>query len=451
MKLSIIGTGNVGLVTGACFSAQGHEVRCVDIDAEKIERLRDLDISSSEPGLDDLVRRNAEAGRLSFTTDAAAAVAEAEVVFLCVETPQGEDGKPDLDRILEAAGTVAANIEGFTLIVIKSTVPVGTTETLGGKIADGTAEPFAIACNPEFLKAGSAVEDFRAPDRIVVGADDPRSLEILRELYGTFTAGGGVLLEVDSRTAELIKYASNAMLACRISFMNSLAGLCEQIGADAAELARGIGLDRRIGSGALDASAGYGGSCLPKDLRALIDTFRERGLDARLFEAIESVNEAQKASHLERLRSFLGDLEGRRIAVLGLSFKAGSDDITNSAATVLIAQLLEAGAEVAAWDPVAIENTRRVFPGIEYAGDAYEAARGASAIAVMSESDSLRELDFQALGSLVKNKLVLDCRGLFDPASLLELGFNYCAVGRPPPLLGPGCPEGAIDNDDAKR
>ena len=451
MKLSIIGTGNVGLVTGACFSAQGHEVRCVDIDAEKIERLRDLDISSSEPGLDDLVRRNAEAGRLSFTTDAAAAVAEAEVVFLCVETPQGEDGKPDLDRILEAAGTVAANIEGFTLIVIKSTVPVGTTETLGGKIADGTAEPFAIACNPEFLKAGSAVEDFRAPDRIVVGADDPRSLEILRELYGTFTSEGGVLLEVDSRTAELIKYASNAMLACRISFMNSLAGLCEQLGADAAELARGIGLDRRIGSGALDASAGYGGACLPKDLRALIVTFRERGLDARLFEAIESVNEAQKASHLERLRSVLGDLEGRRIAVLGLSFKAGSDDITNSAATVLIAQLLEAGAEVAAWDPVAIENTRRVFPGIEYAGDAYEAARGASAIAVMSEWDSLRELDFQALGSLVKNKLVLDCRGLFDPASLLELGFNYCAVGRPPTLLGPGCPEGAIDNDDAKR
>jgi UDPglucose 6-dehydrogenase len=260
-----------------------------------------------------------------------------------------------------------------------------------------------------------------------------------------------VLLEVDSRTAELIKYASNAMLACRISFMNSLAGLCEQIGADAAELARGIGLDRRIGSGALDASAGYGGACLPKDLQALIDTFRERGLDARLFEAIESVNEAQKASHLERLRSFLGDLEGRRIAVLGLSFKAGSDDITNSAATVLIAQLLEAGAEVAAWDPVAIENTRRVFPGIEYAGDAYEAARGASAIAVMSEWDSLRELDFQALGSLVKNKLVLDCRGLFDPASLLELGFNYCAVGRPPTLLEPGCPEGVIDNDDAKR
>ena len=451
MKLSIIGTGNVGLVTGACFSAQGHEVRCVDIDAEKIERLRNLDIVSNEPGLDELVRRNVEAGRLSFTTDAAAAVAAAEVVFLCVETPQGEDGKPALDRIHQAAATIAANIEDFTLIVIKSTVPVGTTAALGRKISEGSAGPFSIACNPEFLKAGSAVEDFRAPDRIVVGADDPRSLAILRELYGTFTSGGGVLIEVDSKTAELIKYASNAMLACRISFMNSLAGLCEQIGADAAELARGVGLDKRIGAGALDASAGYGGACLPKDLRALIDTFRERGLDARLFEAIESVNEAQKASHLERLRSFLGDLEGRRIAVLGLSFKAGSDDITNSAATVLIAQLLEAGAEVAAWDPAAIENMRRVFPGIEYAGDAYEAARGASAIAVMSEWDSLRELDFEALGNLVENKLVLDCRGLFDPASLLELGFNYCAVGRPPTLLGPEYPEDVVEHDDAKR
>ena len=269
MKLSIIGTGNVGLVTGACFSAQGHEVRCVDIDAEKIERLRDLDISSSEPGLDDLVRRNAEAGRLSFTTDAAAAVAEAEVIFLCVETPQGEDGKPDLDRVLEAAGTVAANIEGFTLIVIKSTVPVGTTETIGGKIAEGTTEPFSIACNPEFLKAGSAVEDFRTPDRIVVGADDPRSLEILRELYGSFTAEGGVLLEVDSRTAELIKYASNAMLACRISFMNSLAGLCEQIGADAAELAAELPQFADIEFSALVASPNGAKRAIAAGLRSI--------------------------------------------------------------------------------------------------------------------------------------------------------------------------------------
>ena len=450
MKLSIIGTGNVGLVTGACFSALGHEVRCADIDSGRIERLQRLELDSQEPGLADLVSANVEAGRLSFTTDTPAAATSAEVVFLCVETPQGEDGKPNLEQIRAATRDIAGSIEGFTLIVVKSTVPVGTTEALRQLVSSTTEEPFSIACNPEFLKAGSAVSDFREPDRIVAGCDDARSLELLRELYEDFT-GSGPFLEVDTRTAELIKYASNAMLACRISFMNSLAGLCEQNGADAAELARGIGLDRRIGSGALDASAGYGGACLPKDLRALIDTFRERGLDARLFEAIESVNEAQKASHLERLRSFLGDLEGRRIAVLGLSFKAGSDDVTNSAATVLIAQLLEAGAEVVAWDPVAIENTRRVFPGIEYAGDAYEAARGASAIAVMSEWDSLRELDFQALGSLVKNKLVLDCRGLFDPASLLELGFNYCAVGRPPTLLGPGCPEGAIDNDDAER
>jgi len=447
MKLSIIGTGNVGLVTGACFSAQGHEVRCVDIDVDRIDRLRHLDLDSQEPGLADLVSGNVEAGRLSFTTDAPATVAWAEAVFLCVETPQGKDGKPDLERILAAARTIAGNIEGFTLIVVKSTVPVGTTETLRRLVSSNTGEPFAIACNPEFLKAGSAVEDFREPDRVVVGSDDERSREILRKLYENFT-GSGPVLEVDTRTAELIKYASNAMLACRISFMNSLAGLCERLGADAGDLARGIGLDARIGPGALAASPGYGGSCLPKDIRALIEIFREQELDAQLFEAIENVNESQKASHLGRLRSFLGDLGNRRIAVLGLSFKAGSAEVTNSAAVELIAQLVEAGAEVAAWDPAAIENMRLVFPGIEYPSDPYEAARGASAIVILTEWDSLRELDFQALGGLVKNKLVLDGRGLCDPADLLKLGFSYCGVGRPSILLEPGQPESAIERQD---
>ena len=449
MKLSIIGTGKVGLVTGACFSAQGHEVRCADIDADKIDRLRRLEVRSKEPGLEELVSSGVETARLSFTTDTPAAVAWSEAVFLCVETPQGEDGKPDLERILAAARTVAENIEGFTLVVVKSTVPVGTTEALRQLISSLTDEPFSIACNPEFLKAGSAVGDFREPDRVVAGCDDDRSLEMLRELYEDFTAGG-TFLEVDTRTAELIKYASNAMLACRISFMNSLAGLCEQLGADAGELARGIGLDSRIGPGALAASPGYGGSCLPKDIRALIDTLREHGLDASLFEAIDSVNEAQKASHIGRLRSFLGDLGGRRIAVLGLSFKAGSDDITGSSATTLIGQLLEEEAEVSAWDPVAMDNMRRVFPGIEYSDDPYEASRGASAIVVLTEWDELRELDFQALGGLLSNKLVLDGRGLFDPAALLELGFSYAAVGRPPILLEPGCPEDAIDTRNSE-
>ncbi len=449
MKLSIIGTGNVGLVTGACFSAQGHEVRCADIDAEKVDRLQRLEFHSEEPGLTDLVARNVEAGRLSFTTDTPAAVTGSEVVILCVETPQGEDGKPDLERIRAAAQTIAENIKGFTLIVVKSTVPVGTTETLRKLISSCTEEPFTIACNPEFLKAGSAVEDFREPDRVVAGCDDERSFELLRELYRDFT-GSGPLLKVDTRTAELIKYASNAMLACRISFMNSLAGLCEQLGADAGELARGVGLDSRIGPGALAASPGYGGSCLPKDIRALIDTLKEHGLDARLFEAIDSVNESQKASHIERLRSFLGDLRDRRIAVLGLSFKAGSADTANSAAVRLIGQLIEEGAEVAAWDPAAMENMRRVFPDIEYSRDPYEASRGASAIVILTEWDSLRELDFQTLGGLVSNKLVLDGRGLFDPEVLLALGFSYSAVGRPPTLLEPGCPENAVDSRDSE-
>ena len=255
MKLSIIGTGNVGLVTGACFSARGHEVRCADIDAEKVDQLQRLEFHSEEPGLTDLVARNVEAGRLSFTTDTPAAVAGSEVVLLCVETPQGKDGKPDLERIRAATRTIAESIKGFTLIVVKSTVPVGTTETLRQLVSSLTEEPFSIACNPEFLKAGSAVSDFREPDRIIAGCDDERSLELLQKLYEDFT-GSGPFLEVDTRTAELIKYASNAMLACRISFMNSLAGLCEQLGADAGELARGIGLDSRIGPGALAASPG---------------------------------------------------------------------------------------------------------------------------------------------------------------------------------------------------
>ena len=444
MKLSIIGTGNVGLVTGACFSARGHEVRCADIDAEKVDQLQRLEFHSEEPGLTDLVTRNVEAGRLSFTTATPAAVAGSEVVLLCVETPQGKDGKPDLERIRAATQTIAESIKGFTLIVVKSTVPVGTTETLRQLVSSLTEEPFSIACNPEFLKAGSAVSDFREPDRIIAGCDDERSLELLQKLYEDFT-GSGPFLEVDTRTAELIKYASNAMLACRISFMNSLAGLCEQLGADAGELARGIGLDSRIGSGALVPSPGYGGSCLPKDIRALIDTLREHGLDTQLFDAVESVNEAQKASHLERLRSFLGDLQGRRIAVLGLSFKAGSDDITNSASEVLIGQLVEAGAEVAAWDPAATKNMKRLFPGIEYASDPYDAARNACAIAIMTEWACLEELDFESLATLMKNKLVLDGRGICDPAALRKLGFNYCAVGRPPSLLEPESPQDAVD------
>ena len=444
MKLSIIGTGNVGLVTGACFSALGHEVRCADIDSDRIERLERLELDSQEPGLADLVARNVEAGRLSFTTDTPAAAAEAEVVFLCVETPQGEDGKPDLERIRSATRDIAASIRGFTLIVVKSTVPVGTTETLRQLVSSLTEEPFSIACNPEFLKAGSAVSDFREPDRIIAGCDDERSLELLQKLYEDFT-GSGPLLKVDTPPAELIKYASTAMLACRISFMNSLAGLCEQLGADAGELARGIGLDSRIGSGALVPSPGYGGSCLPKDIRALIDTLREHGLDTQLFDAVESVNEAQKASHLERLRSFLGDLQGRRIAVLGLSFKAGSDDIPTYASGVLIGQLVEAGAEGAAWDPAATKNMKRLFPGIEYASDPYDAARNACAIAIMTEWASLEELDFESLATLMKNKLVLDGRGICDPAALRKLGFNYCAVGRPPSLLEPESPQDAVD------
>ena len=293
------------------------------------------------------------------------------------------------------------------------------------------------------------MDDFQNPDRIVLGAEDERSLRLLEELYADFIPRGEAILKVDFKTAELIKYAANAMLACRISFMNSLAGLCERIGVDVGDLTRGIGSDERIGAGALDASPGYGGSCLPKDLRALIDTFETEGLGAELLRAVENVNEIQKASHIARLRSFLGDLQGRRIAVLGLSFKAGSDDITNSASGVLIGQLIEAGAEVAAFDPIAAANMRRVFPSIEYSADPYGAARNACAIVIMTEWEALKELDFEALGSLVKNKLVLDCRGICDPDVLRALGFNYCAVGRPPSLLEPEDPQDAIDG--AKR
>jgi UDPglucose 6-dehydrogenase len=436
MKLSVLGTGYVGLVTGSCFADLGNDVTCLDIDEEKIRLLKGGQVPIYEPGLEELVQRNAAEGRLSFTTDMKEAIAGCEVVFICVGTPQRSSGKADLTYVLQAAENVARHMDRFLVIVTKSTVPVGTAERITRLMREVARADFEVVSNPEFLKEGAAIKDFQNPDRVIIGTESTRAREIMTRLYAPLARVNRPILFMNPQTAELVKYAANAMLATRISFMNSLTGLCEKIGADIKDVSKGIGFDTRIGPRFLQASPGYGGSCFPKDVRSLVDTMEGFQLNASLFRAIDQVNELHKKSHLVRLQRFVPDLYEKRIGVWGLAFKPRTDDIRESPSLTLIDQLIEAGAKVVAYDPEATANTKRLFPKIEYAATPYDAVKDASGVMLMTEWDVFRNLDFARIRGLMKQPVIIDCRNIYVPEEIVRLGFSYAGVGRAPMEAG---------------
>ncbi|HEY0194212.1 MAG TPA: UDP-glucose/GDP-mannose dehydrogenase family protein [Kofleriaceae bacterium] len=429
----MIGTGYVGLVTGAGFSDFGHDVTCVDIDRHRVELLRRGEIPIYEPGLSDLVKRNAALGRLRFTTSTAEAVPGAQAVFIAVGTPSADDGSADLSYVLEAARQVGAALDGFAVVVTKSTVPVGTADQVRAAVQSTARHDFAVASNPEFLKEGDAVNDFLKPARVILGADDPRAVATLRELYRGVLRTNDRVQVMDLRSAELTKYAANAMLATRISFMNELARLCDAVGADIEAVRKGVGSDPRIGPKFLFAGAGFGGSCFPKDLRALLHTARGEGIALEVVDAVERANERQKHVLGERVvQHFGGSLAGKKIAIWGLAFKPETDDIRESPALTLIQALRAAGATLTGYDPAAMPNIAAAIPaGIELTRDAYTAATGADALVLVTEWHELREPDLARLRQLMRGAALFDGRNVWSPTDTRAAGFTYYGIGRP--------------------
>ncbi len=433
MNVAVVGTGYVGLVAGAGLAETGNQVVCVDIDEEKVEALRRGEIPIYEPGLEELVKRNVEAGRLSFTTELPQAVASARVVFIAVGTPPDEDGSADLQHVLAVARDIGRAMTGELVVVTKSTVPVGTARRVRDAIQAETDLPVHVCSNPEFLKEGAAVDDFMKPDRVVVGVDHPVAEAALRELYEPFLRTGNALMVMDIPSAEITKYAANAMLATRISFMNAIARLCEHTGADVDAVRRGVGSDQRIGSAFLFPGVGYGGSCFPKDVQALIRTSRELGAPAEILEAVEAVNESQKRLLLERIvRHFGEDLSGRTVAVWGLAFKPNTDDMREAPSRVTIEGLLERGARVVAHDPEALHEARRIFGDrVELRERNYDCLDGADALVIHTEWLPYRRPDFAGMRRRMARPLIFDGRNLYTPASMADRGFEYHSVGRP--------------------
>lgn len=430
-RIAIIGSGYVGLVAGACFAETGNDVVCADIDRAKIARLQANDIPIYEPGLEELVRRNQAEGRLRFSTDVGSAVEAAQVVFIAVGTPPGEDGSADLKYVLAVATTIGRHMHSSKIVVTKSTVPVGTAAKVRAAVAAETKVPFAVCSNPEFLKEGAAIDDFMRPDRVVIGVDDEGARAVLAELYAPFVRSGNPILFMDIASAEVTKYAANSMLATRISFMNQVAAFCEAVGADVDLVRKGIGSDRRIGPAFLFPGPGYGGSCFPKDVQALIRSGVEHGAPFDLLEAVEAVNARQKLRLLAKTEAALGALRGKTVGVWGLAFKAETDDMRESPAIPLIEGLLAAGATVQAHDPKAHETAHAVFgERIIYAPDPYAAAAGADALCVVTEWLVYRTPDFDRLKGAMRRALLLDGRNLFDPARMAALGFEYHCIGR---------------------
>lgn len=437
MKIAIVGTGYVGLVTGTCFAEMGVEVFCVDIDRQKIENLRNGVVPIYEPGLEEMVIRNYEVGRLHFTTDLTEVLDQVEIVFSAVGTPPDEDGSADLKYVLDVARTIGRAMNKYLLVVTKSTVPVGTARRIRQTIADeldrrGVTIDFDIASNPEFLKEGAAVKDFMHPDRIVVGVESDRARRLMEKLYHPFMLNNFRIIYMDIPSAEMTKYAANAMLATRISFMNDMANLCEIIGADVNMVRKGIGADTRIGSSFLYAGCGYGGSCFPKDVKALISTASDHGYPMRILQAVEDVNEEQKTLLFRKLSAhFGGDLRGRKVAMWGLAFKPETDDMREAPSLVLIDRLLEAGCEVMAYDPVAIpEARRRIGDRIAYANNIYETVEGADVLMVVTEWKEFRLPAWARIRSLMKTPLILDGRNIYNIAEIEEAGFTYHCIGR---------------------
>jgi UDPglucose 6-dehydrogenase len=431
VNIGVVGTGYVGLVVGACLAENGNFVLCVDNDEEKIGRLRRGEIPIYEPGLNELVPRNVTEERLRFTTDLGEAVRASEVLFIAVGTPQDEDGSADLRHVLEVVRNIAGAMNGYKILVNKSTVPVGTAARVRELVRSLTAQPFAVVSNPEFLKEGTAVDDFLKPDRVVIGTDDPKVEAVMRKLYEPFVRTGKPILVMDPASAELTKYAANAMLAARISFMNEIANYCDRVGADVRHVRMGMGTDSRIGSSFLFPGVGYGGSCFPKDVKALIRMGEEAGLPLHVVEATERTNEEQKRVLVPRVEAHLGGLAGKRIAVWGLAFKPKTDDMREAPAIAVIEGLLAGGAEVAAYDPKAEAQARHYFGGrVRLCSRAYEAVTGADALVVVTEWNEFREPDFGKIRSLMRHAAVFDGRNIYDPKLLRELGFHYEGIGR---------------------
>ncbi len=443
MKISVIGTGYVGLVTGACLADSGNDVICMDIDSRKIEQLDRGVVPIYEPGLEELIKRNVVHGRLRFTTDMERAVKKSDIIFIAVGTPPGEDGSADLKHVLGAAREIGMHMNGYKVIVNKSTVPVGTGDKVRGVVASRTRHKFDVVSNPEFLKEGAAVEDFMRPDRVVIGVESAKAEEIMEELYAPFVRKGDRILVMDIRSAEMTKYAANAMLATKISFINEMAVICANLGADIDSVRKGMGYDRRIGFDFLFPGVGYGGSCFPKDVKALVRTAHDHGVDAKVLRSVEAVNERQKnllselvLGHfaLPGAKKGAGEkkpLAGRTIAIWGLSFKPRTDDMREAPSLAIINNLLRAGAVVRAHDPAAMNEARKIFKDrITFAEDAYEALRGADALAVVTEWNEFRTPDFQRIKKLLKKAVIFDGRNIFNREELRKMGFTYYGIGR---------------------
>jgi UDPglucose 6-dehydrogenase len=432
MRIAMIGTGYVGLVSGACLSEFGHDVVCIDKDEAKVAALRSGSIPIFEPGLDEVVGANMKAGRLSFATDMSRAVSEAEAVFIAVGTPSRRgDGHADLTYVFAAAEELAAHLHGYTVVVTKSTVPVSTSRKVRDVIARvHPGADFDVASNPEFLREGSAIGDFRRPDRIVVGCDTERARNVIREVYRPLYLNETPIVFTSPETSELIKYAANAFLATKITFINEMAELCEKVGADVQDVARGIGLDGRIGSKFLHAGPGFGGSCFPKDTLALLKTSQDFGAPTRVVEAVVSVNEARKARMAEKIEQAFGGVKGRTIAVLGLTFKPNTDDMRDAPSLVIVPHLQRQGAAIRAYDPEGAKEARDLLPGIALCESAYEALEGADGVVILTEWNEFRALDMARMKSLLRRPLMVDLRNIYRPQQMAADGFTYVSVGR---------------------
>jgi len=432
MHIAVIGTGYVGLVTGACFAEFGVDVTCVDVDAIKVENLKNGIIPIYEPGLDKVVEKNVAAGRLTFTTDLTSAVQQALVVFLAVGTPPQEDGSPDMSFYHQAAKDVASAINGYKVLVTKSTVPVGTGEWLRKFVAANLTidTAFGVASNPEFLREGAAIEDFMRPDRVVIGSNDLRAVEIMKDLYRPLYLIETPIVITSLEAAELIKYAANAFLATKITFINEIANLCDAIGCDVHDVAKGMGMDRRIGGKFLHPGPGYGGSCFPKDTRALTTVADKYGVETLIVDAVVEANERQRSAMIPKIEKLVGDLDGKAIAVLGLSFKPETDDMRESPSIDIINELIKRGSTVKAYDPVAMTEARKYLPEIEYATDEYDAIAGADALLIITEWNQFRALDMSRIKDLLRSPKIADLRNIYEPADMKGLGFEYIGVGR---------------------
>ena len=434
MKLCVVGTGYVGLVTGTCFAESGNDVICVDIDADKIAALRRGEVPIYEPGLEELIKRNVAQKRLVFQTDLADAVRRSVICFIAVGTPEGANGEADLSAVMAVAAGIADAMDGYRVVVEKSTVPVGTAARLGEVIRGRTAHEFDVVSNPEFLKEGAAIEDFQKPDRVVIGHRGERARAMMDELYKPFVRTGNPILFMSPESAEMTKYAANAMLAARISLINEIANLCEALGSDVEDVRHGVGLDRRIGPAFLFPGVGYGGSCFPKDVKALITMAESREIPPRILRAVDQVNVAQKRRLFEKVREhFGGDLQGRCLAVWGLSFKPRTDDMREAPAVTLIQALLDAGARVQAHDPVALDAARRLFGDrIGYHDVSYDALRDADAALIVTEWPEFKQPDFPRMKALMRQPVIFDGRNMYELNAMRSHGFVYYAVGRPP-------------------